>query len=198
MILNLGCGDLPIKDAINVDVVKGKYVEVVCCLNKTPWQWSDNSVDGIYMIHSLEHFEDIYAVLKECHRILKKGGFLYVQVPHSSGCAGIGSLGHCRTFHYHALSDVLCRSSYLFTQALFKEKLAEIRWWNIPRNKKHPYIKFATEKKDSAYPKLYKLMIIPLSWLIQKLINISPVTFERFWCYWVGGADEVVWMGEKI
>ena len=36
-------------------------------------------------------------------------------------------------------------------------------------------------------------------WLpIQWLIDLSPRFFERIWCYYVGGATEVQWEGEKI
>jgi hypothetical protein len=32
----------------------------------------------------------------------------------------------------------------------------------------------------------------PFVRLINAMINVSPMAFERFWCYWVGGACEVV------
>ena len=33
---------------------------------------------------------------------------------------------------------------------------------------------------------------------IQFLIDLSPRLFERFWCYYVGGATQVEWIGRKI
>lgn len=38
IILNLGCGDLPIKGAINVDTKLGEYVDKVVDLRLLPWE----------------------------------------------------------------------------------------------------------------------------------------------------------------
>ena len=78
LFLNLGCGELPIKDCVNVDIKPMKHVDKVVDLSKLPWPWPDSSFDGIYMIHSLEHFINPLEIINECHRILKPGGgFLY-------------------------------------------------------------------------------------------------------------------------
>ena len=80
----------------------------------------------------------------------------------------------------------------------FKEVLREIRWWGYPRNRKHPYVTFTVENKSSDHPIIYTLLIKPISFIIQSLINLNPHLFERIWCYYVGGADEVVYKGIKI
>ena len=38
MRLNLGCGNKPIEGYINIDSIKGKYVDKVLDLNKTKWK----------------------------------------------------------------------------------------------------------------------------------------------------------------
>ncbi len=40
--------------------------------------FSDNSFDGIYMVWVLEHCEYPLTILKECHRILKKGAYIFL------------------------------------------------------------------------------------------------------------------------
>jgi len=179
--INLGSGDLPIKDCVGVDIQKTPFADILVDLSVTPWPWKSDSIDGIYMLHSLEHLENTNAALVECHRILKKGGFLFIQVPHSSLVTGIGIIPHFRTFSYNAFVEHLSDR--------FDTKINEIRWLGYPRNKRHPYIDFAVQKKTG---RLYFL-----SYIVQPLINLNPSVFERFWCYWVGGADEVVWKGIK-
>jgi len=189
LFLNLGCGELPIKDCVNVDIKPMKHIDKVVDLSKLSWPWPDSSVDGIYMIHSLEHFINPLEIINECHRILKPGGFLYLQVPHSSLVTGIGNIQHYRTFSIELGSLI---------NGKFEEVLKEIRWWGYPRNRKHPYVTFTVENKASSHPIIYMFLIRPISFIIQSLINLNPNLFERIWCYYVGGADEVVYKGIKI
>jgi SAM-dependent methyltransferase len=191
LLLNLGCGELPIQGAVNVDRYKGAHVDETADLMKFPWKWQDNSVDGIYCIHVLEHFVDMKAIINECHRILKKGGFLYLEVPHASSVVGIGRMDHHHTVSWNTFSDEFSKK--------FSTETQEIRWWAYPRNKKHPYVRFAVHAKDSIWhPVMFVLLINPLRYVIQSLINVSPRAFERLWCFWVGGADELVWKGIKV
>lgn len=183
--LHLGCGNRYIKDAINVDIVNGPNVDKILDLNKLPWIWKDESIDGIYMFHLLEHFPDPKLILLECHRILKKGGFLHIVVPHSSCCASIGCMGHFRTYSYDTLRKYMSRPFYMFKKAIFKTTHQELLWW---------YKECTFEN----VPKVLKWGILLLNPIINFFIRLSPQVFENFWCYWVGGAKEVIWIGEKI
>ena len=199
MILNLGCGNLPVHDAVNVDLMKGPYVDEALDLRHLPWKWKSGSVDGIYMFSTLEHFEDPLAIFAECHRILKKGGFLFVTVPHSSSVGGVGNMGHYWTFSYHTFYQYLNRAFYPFDKAIFKTQMLRIHWWTFERTSNNPYgIKFKVDMPVSAHPFLYRCVLVPLDYVISGLIRLAPIVFERFWCYYVGGADEVVWKGTKI
>ncbi|MBI3576824.1 class I SAM-dependent methyltransferase [Candidatus Gottesmanbacteria bacterium] len=175
LILNLGSGTYPMAHAINVDIQKTAGVDMAIDLTRFPWKWKNDSVDGIYMIHVLEHFEDIKKVISECHRMLKKGGFLFLAVPHSSAAGGIGCIGHYRTFSYYTFNDYLCRDFYLFKKTLFRSVHQRIIWL-------HP-----TNVLERA-----------ISMPIQFLIDLAPRFFERIWCYYVGGAAEVQWKGLKV
>lgn len=193
-ILNLGVGDKPIIGAVGVDNKVGLYVEESCDLNKIPWKWESGSIDGIYMIHSLEHFRDNMVVLGECYRVLKPSGFLYIQTPHASSLA-LADLGH---FSCYATSTLkrLDGSGYMGIR-WFDTVLTRIFYrYQLP-NHSHPYVPFLLNETDTNHPILRKLGF-PLSWVIQKLIDLSPLLFERFWNGWVGGAEEFVWMGVKV
>ena len=186
LFLNLGCGSLPIKGCLNIDCIKGEHVDQRIDLSIIPWPFKENSVDGIYMIHSLEHFSDAAKILNECDRILKKGAFLHIQGPHSSSsCCGIGGdITHYRTFSYGALGR------FLKTYKVMHERII---WWIPPRRKNNRFVPYYLNKS----PNVYYIIIYPLALLIQFLIDLSPKIFERFWANYVGGADEIIWRGYK-
>ena len=169
MILNLCCGDNIIKGAINVDIMKGSGIDEIYDLAKTPWKWGKNSVEKIYLYHGIEHFPSTERIIKECHRILKKGGELVIKAPHSSSATAIGCLGHYRTFSYNTFKDYTSRNFYLFNKPIFKTEKQRIIW--------QPGLEWT-----------------PIQWLI----DLYPIFFERVWCYWVGGAWEVQWTGRKL
>lgn len=81
MKLNLGAGSRKIEGFIGVDVSDEADVKVD--LRFTPWLIEKESVDEILASHILEHFDkdDAIRFMKECHRILKPGGKLFVAVP---------------------------------------------------------------------------------------------------------------------
>lgn len=41
------------------------------------------------------------------------------------------------------------------------------------------------------------LILRPFVRLLNVLINLSPMAFERLWCYWIGGACEVSFVMQK-
>lgn len=80
--LELGSGKRPgMEDWIASDIGGGGDIQ----LNLTqPIPFPDNSVDRIYTSHVLEHFSypsPMLDFLRECKRILKKGGSLSIAVP---------------------------------------------------------------------------------------------------------------------
>jgi SAM-dependent methyltransferase len=159
MVINLGCGKRPIKGALNIDIKEP--ADLVMDLSDLPWLWADDSIDGIYTSHFLEHVPNTKEVLKECHRVLKPYGFLSIKVPHSSCAGAVGCLHHYRTFSYNSLKDYL-------DPDMFSTLSQRIVWL--------PHYEW-----------------VPIQWLI----DLSPRFFERVWCYYVGGATEVRWMGIK-
>ena len=183
-VLNLCSGENPIKEAWNVDITKGEFVDEVVNLTKFPWKWKTNSIEKIYIIHGLEHFPDPKRVIKECYRILKKGGLLEIIVPHSSSCMSIGCLGHYRTYSYDTLRDYLSRPFYMFKKKLFNTKAQELRWW------------YGRPTKN--VPKWMLMIIIPMDKVLTFLANLSPQICENLWVYYVGGFKEILWEGEKV
>ncbi|MBI1770255.1 MAG: methyltransferase domain-containing protein [Bacteroidetes bacterium] len=82
--INLGSGALRYKGFINVDFFGGKETGVDYGADlRYPLLIDDNSLDGIFCEHTLEHltYKNVDQLLAECYRILKPGGTMRIIVP---------------------------------------------------------------------------------------------------------------------
>jgi len=88
--INLGCGSEPTPGFVNVDWIDQEGVDKVHNLLHFPYPFKDNSAKFIKAIDVLEHMPSFtedhrsfsISFIEECHRILKPGGELFIQVPH--------------------------------------------------------------------------------------------------------------------
>jgi len=77
--LHLGCGKTRLKGWLNSDVHRGEiYLNV-----KKIFPFDNESIDFIFSEHLIEHLSlrDARYLLKECNRILKKGGVMRISTP---------------------------------------------------------------------------------------------------------------------
>lgn len=89
MKINLGSGNDPLSEHVNVDMLKRDDVDVVHNLMDFPYPFESDSathIKAIDVIEHLDHYTDdkkptIIEFIKECHRILKVSGELYIQTP---------------------------------------------------------------------------------------------------------------------
>ena len=79
---NLGGGGQRYKGVTNIDILNGETTDIVQDLNVFPWPIPDNTADMIFSFHSLEHLDNLLAVMKEIHRISKNGAHIVVEVPY--------------------------------------------------------------------------------------------------------------------
>jgi SAM-dependent methyltransferase len=191
IILNLGCNHTRLPNSIGVDVIKKEgYVDIVHDLNKYPYPFKDNYADEIHFYHVLEHLDDSIKALEELHRILKPGGRLYLRVPHFSSLYAWGDITHRKAFSIYAFDIFDSSRDYKkwgYTTALFIIIKRQIRYFYTWPNEDW-YMKYIV-KPD--WPKFTGIILKPWILLLNYLINLSPELFERFWCYWVGGAAEI-------
>lgn len=150
-LLNLGGGDSPIAGAINIDISLGDHIDQIIDLRKIPWPWNNDEIDGIYMIHCLEHFPDRIAIFKRCWRILKTGGFLYIQVPHASSVYALTDLGHYTAFSINTFTQL--EGTGYFKDCLFRTEFFRIFWLFQAHNHKHPYVPFELDDSTVYHPK---------------------------------------------
>jgi len=78
--LNVGCGKAKIHGFINIDVNRDADV-TLDVRHGLPYE--DNTVDGIYSEHFIEHLTqtEIIRFLRECRRVLKPGGRIRIATP---------------------------------------------------------------------------------------------------------------------
>lgn len=82
-ILNLGCGNRLIENAVNHDLHRHREeIDIAWDLNDMPWPWEDESFEFIAARAVLEHLRiNLLESVGECWRILKPGGKLYMKLP---------------------------------------------------------------------------------------------------------------------
>lgn len=192
VIVNLGCGKVRIPGSIGVDrvMIKG-YTDKIHDLNVVPYPFEDDSVDEIHFYHVLEHLDHPVRKMEEIWRILKPGGVLHMRTPHFSSMGAFTDITHVRPFGYESF-DCFDEDHYqhFYTTARFKILKKEIKYFGLYPNK-GLYAKYV-------HPNHCALIARPFVRIVNALIKLSPMLFERFWCYWVGGATEVVVEMRKV
>jgi len=81
--INLGSGLKKIDDCINIDFFSFSDKADYEADFRYPLKIDDDSVDGIFTEHVLEHltYDQVERLIKECYRILKPGGIIRIIVP---------------------------------------------------------------------------------------------------------------------
>ena len=157
--LNLGCGKDIKKDWINLDSVKLKGVNLIHDINKFPYPFKNNEFDEILCSHILEHVDDIIKTLRELHRITKNKGKIRIRSPHFSSGVGYWDLTHRRLFSY-------------FSFDYFQDNC---HWVDI---------KFKILKRKINFTRLNFTF---MNKIMNPLINLSPLLYERFLCWIYAG-----------
>ncbi|MCX6779020.1 MAG: methyltransferase domain-containing protein [Candidatus Magasanikbacteria bacterium] len=164
--LNLGCAGYKKEGYINVDWDPAVQPDVIHDLNKFPYPFADNFFGVVEADHVLEHLEKVFPAMNEIHRLLKPGGKLIVKVPHFS--RGFTHAGHAHGF------DVT------FPCVEFKLVRMRLKWAAFLKLLPHlgcgPVVVF---------------LLGGLSYFFSFLANLSPNFCSRFWCFWVGGFEEI-------
>ncbi len=180
--LNLGSGQFKKEGYVNVDWDDKANPDVKLDVSKFPYPFADNEFQEIVTEHCLEHLEDVFGVMKELHRILDTNGTLIIKVPHFS--RGFSHPEHKSGFDvtFPFYFNPSFKGGYTGTQ--FSIVNMRLNWLGQREFKKE----------------FFGLVYYPLRLLdivYSFLANLSPEFCSRFWCYQVGGFEEIVFTFKK-
>ncbi len=140
MILDWGCGNAKVANAIGMDNASLPSVDVVHDLLDLPYPFEDNYADEIHLNHIIEHFilADIQRILREAYRVLKPGGIVHIRVPHVFTVAAWADPTHKSAFMFISASffDVgAAKAYYKETDSVWQlvNTLSRVTWFNWKR-----------------------------------------------------------------
>ncbi len=74
--------------------------------------FKDEQFDVIHMYHFLEHCSNPISILKECERVLKKGGQINIVVPHCKGELAFEDIDHKFFYHEKTIPQMIYNKGY--------------------------------------------------------------------------------------
>lgn len=135
------------------------------------------------MDHVLEHLSDVFGIMKQVHRILESKGKVEIRVPHFS--RGFTHPEHQRSFDVTFPEYMNPKFPGGYIGVPFKNLSVKLSWM-IRFDLKEPYVS-----------KWQILVLKVLNKVISFFANLSPTVCSRFWCYYVGGFEQVEFIFEK-
>jgi SAM-dependent methyltransferase len=125
-ILDLGCGKKKKTNAIGIDFNERTDADIIHDLNIFPYPLEDNTYDDIYIDNTLEHLDNVIAVMEEVHRVCKRGGIVKIMVPYfRSAWASIDPTHQhyftANSFAYFDPDNLICEQ-YSYSTKRFKIK----------------------------------------------------------------------------
>ena len=96
LLLDLGCGQNKQPDHVGVDLY-APGADIKADLLKFPWtSWKDNTVDGIFCSHFVEHVPHHlrWPFFEECYRIMKLDAVMRIFVPSWKSERAYGDMTH--------------------------------------------------------------------------------------------------------
>lgn len=130
-ILNLGCGVNKIENAINADVNATVNPDIVFDANKIPYPFKDNIFDVIYCYDVLEHLDDTVGVMREIHRVLRKGGRIIITTPHFSSSNSFTDPTHKHHFSSRSFDFFTGGMGSFYTKVRFRKIKQKIHFQPI-------------------------------------------------------------------
>jgi predicted SAM-dependent methyltransferase len=171
--LDIGCGSKKLTGAIGMDILSLPTVDVVCDVNNTPWPFTDNTFDLVFLNHCLEHVNDVVATLEEIHRILKPGGRVVIQVPYFRCVDAYNDPTHKHFFTSLTLDYFIAHtklSKYHYSKGIFIKKGFWFGWLHDHTNPIRQMIKVFIHKHPEFYDKYLSQIITvrALTWELEK------------------------------
>lgn len=128
VILNLGCGNAQMKDAVNHDLRQhAPWVDVAWDLEQTPWPWPDGRFETIWATDLVEHLHlGFIPFFDECWRILRPGGLILVRTPLWHSPNAVIDPTHVRCYHPESFHYLDPRTGWGQKYGFYTERKWEI------------------------------------------------------------------------
>lgn len=149
-VLDVGCGNNKVPGAIGADLRSDTQADVICNLNYSPYPFADGSFDAIVSNHSLEHFSDVQACLREFHRVSKHNAVITVNTPHCGSVTSFADLTHQHHCAFDSMNLILNHLSYITGQ--------EVQFEIIVRRiiLRKPFRWLGLEVAANRFPRIYE------------------------------------------
>ncbi len=183
--LNLGSGHFPKEGYLNVDFNPLEKPDLVLDMNnpKSLESLPSGHFEHILMDHVLEHLSDVFGIMKQIHRLLATDGIVEIRVPHFS--RGFTHPEHQRSFDVTFPEYMNPKFPGGYIGINLKPISVKLNWM----------IRFDLKKPYVSGWQIYILKII--NSVVSFTANLSPQFCSRFWCYNVGGFEEVEFIFKK-
>jgi SAM-dependent methyltransferase len=104
-VLDLGCGSKKYPGAVGLDLSPDTDADIVHDLDELPYPIEDDAFDQILLQDVIEHVREPYDVMRELHRIGRRGARVHIRTPHFSSV-----LAYSDPTHRHAFSAAAIRA----------------------------------------------------------------------------------------
>ena len=128
--LNIGCGNDIKEGFINMDKYPINKSVIRFDFDKEKLPFDNNSVDYVYMRHSLEHINERQKAVMEILRVLKDGGVFKCILPTNSPCITHKSYRHIKGYFKIFIANNRYDEKYgceSFSYMVFKYRLISIK-----------------------------------------------------------------------
>ncbi len=136
MTLDLGCGQNKRPGAIGIDHSRDTAADVISNIDRGSLPFRDSSFDKVWVIHVIEHVENVVATIEELHRLTRAGGVIVIETPHytdfSSFCDPTHRW-HLNTFSFRYFTDDDAGYGY-YTRCSLRQKRLKVkllRLWKL-------------------------------------------------------------------
>ena len=90
--LDLGCGNNSVENCVTIDNRISVNPNICADIRNLPIK--SNSIDRIFCLQTIEHFENPYEILTEIHRVIKQKGKVFISVPNFGTYSAISDPTH--------------------------------------------------------------------------------------------------------
>lgn len=169
-VLDLGCGVSKRSETIGVDIYALPGVDLVCDLNRA-LPFRENTIDGLYASHVVEHVDTFLRLMDDIWRISKPDAWVRIWTPHfSSGSLTWGDPTHKRAFATQTF-ELLEGGNVHYIRSRFLVQIIRLNFFSD--GSRPPCLGF----RHRVY--------IHLGQWIERIVNrsrASQLRFERLWC----------------